>query len=216
MIIVLAGSFSISAKSQCVKDNNHLLVAAFGFSNESTGIFSLDYHYMLFPWFGIGGGLVNSYQLKEDILPNGDYQNEPFLHWSSETRVTTPCIKLSTYLMPFSFYAGSCRFMISFESGTFVSPLREVQTIKSQNVQTGIIDYMKIHKNADKWLNWFIIPGIFVQKKGLGVGIEYSISDFDHFYTARKLSFEGCSFEKFYPTYTGLVHTLQICTSYSF
>lgn len=207
--------FPLPANSQCIEYNN-ILVAACGYSNESTGTLSLDYHYMLVPWFGIGGGVTSSFQSNEDILPNGDYLDDPSLHWSSETKLTMPCIKLSALFRPVYISAGKYQVNISLEPGVLFSPLREVQTIKTQNVKTGVIEYVKISEDADKWISWIIVPGISVQKDRIGFGVAYCLSSLDSFSTARTLSFEGCSFEKFYPTYNGLFQSFQIYTSFFF
>lgn len=154
----------------------------------------LSYHYMIWRFFGVGGGFGNWQNYYEDGHASGpnwaidDDDNKPWnLYLQPSVVLKTPPLSL-----------GQVRLSLYAEPGVIIMiPYTKVCIEKTYGLQVVDDDY--ISTNKGQWLAVDVHLGVNADIGPCGVSIGYLMSNLDIYSQMRHLSYNGVSFRDFYP-----------------
>lgn len=188
-----------------------------GLDGDGNAAFDIDYHRMIKPFFGVGGGFFLYTQWGSvSSLPNGDLQSDPYIHWSSDSKERTGGVKVSVLLSPTIFKAKNWKFKFDFKPACLVSIPYISHSIKLTDVRTDETSYTNIYNTGNNWVSFDVQLGFGFEKKQHCFKIAYSCSNCDLFSASRDIVYEGTSFNDFFPDKHLLVHRFFIGFIYSF
>ena len=163
----------------------------------SSDTYSLEmaYHYMFCQYFGLGAAFGYWKNWYEDGWASGsnwnidEDDNKPSnLYLRPSAVLKTPCIRYKA--TRWSFYA---------EPGIQLNvPYQRVCIEKTVNAFP--TDHQYISTNKGQWFAVELRLGISAEIGPCGISFGYMISNLDIYSQYRQLSYNGISFEKFYPT----------------
>lgn len=154
----------------------------------------LGYHYMIFPYLGVGGGIGSWGNYYVDGYASGNNWNiasDDEKPWSIYIRpsivLKTPALKIR------SVYVG-----IYAEPGVMMNiPYQSVYIdINTNGLRT---DSEKISTNKGQWHAFDARIGLYINVGPCGISVGYMMSNLDIYSQRRNLSYNGVSFSKFYP-----------------
>lgn len=154
----------------------------------------LGYHYMIFPYLGVGGGIgwwSNYYVEGYASGSNWSISSDDEKPWNMYIRPSivfkTPALKIKEV------YIGGYA-----EPGIMMNiPYHSVyidNTSKWPNTE-----YEKISTNKGQWGAFDARIGVYINMGSCGLSLGYMMSNLDIYSQRRHLSYNGVSFSKFYP-----------------
>lgn len=154
----------------------------------------LSYHYMIWRFFGVGGGFGNWQNYYEDGYasgPNWAIDGDDNKPWNLYLR---PSVILKTPPLAL----GQVRLSLYAEPGVMIMiPYTKVCIEKTYGLQ--VVDYDYISTNKGQWLAVDVHLGVNADIGPCGVSIGYLMSNLDIYSQMRHLSYNGISFRDFYP-----------------
>jgi len=184
-----------------------------GLSTENVAEFRVDYHYMITPFFGFGGGLfINNAFWQE--APYGKLLRTPSgYEWKSITTVSKAGAVLSV-LAKIQFLKNMS---MEVEPGWLFAIPKETQRISINQPTDGITGFDKVSATGGQWNTWQVRAGLDINvSPSLELGLSYFISGLDTFSTARLLEYHEVLFDKFYPESKAAYHSFALNVVFSF
>ena len=191
--------FIISPLIICAKDLEDKTLHRLGFNgaltSSDTWQLEFSYHYMLFNnCVGIGGSVGSWKVYYEDGWASGS-------NWNIDDDDNKPSnfyLRPSVLLKTPAWKYRACAWSIFAEPGVMLNiPYQRVCIERTQNWPC--IDYEYISTNKGQWLALDLRIGVSLDVGPCGISAGYMMSNLDVYSQYRHLSYNGISFEKFYP-----------------
>lgn len=173
----------------------HRRVSATG-TLASSDVYSIEgaFHYMFFPYLGVGGAFGywanyydNGWASGDDWNIDDDDNKPSNLYLRPSVILKTPSIRIKA--TEWSLYA---------EPGLMLNvPYQRVRIEKTN--RWPVTEYGYASTNKGQWFAVDLRAGISVQIGSCGITAGYLMSNFDIYSQYRHLKYHGESFEKFYP-----------------
>lgn len=196
ILTVLISFLSIMASAKGVEEEpGHNRVAINGLlTSQDSYQLEASYHYMISKYAGVGGALGYWKNYSEDGCPRGNY-------WSISLDDMKPD---NFYLRPSVIFKSPAIKIKDAQVGLFAEPgimlnipYRRVCLDLTYNWPA--TDYEYVSTNHGQWCAIDVRLGVFLNCGGFGISAGYMMSNFDIYSQSRHLSYQGQSFEKFYP-----------------
>jgi len=184
-----------------------------GLSLEKVAEFRVDYHYMITPFFGFGGGLFLNKAFWQEA-PCGKLLRTPTgYEWKSLTAVSKAGAVLSA-LVKISFLK---HLSVEIEPGWLFAIPKETQRISINQPTDGITGFDRVSATGGQWNSWQVRAGLnWNFDGGISLGASYFISGLDTFSTARLLEYQEVKFDRFYPEKKAASHSFTLNVAFCF
>lgn len=217
---VIVGLFLICSASyaQFQKDKSQIALITGINTNEAYEL-ELSYHYMLFPYLGIGSSVGFFNQWYNEYLPYGKSSVGGFNSWilsDSDKKIgklyLRPSILLAT---PALFNIRVCQVSLLSESG--VQLLFPHTGVYIDYVNSNNNDTKSMYKSTNKgqWCFWNFKGFLNLKIQDTSFAFGYGISNLDIFDSRKHINVDGQYLEIFYPD-KKLTHSFFIRFDYSF
>lgn len=155
----------------------------------------LAYHYMIFPYLGVGGsiGAWGNYYL--DGFPSGN-------NWQIASEDEKPS---NIYLRPSIVLRSPALKIKAAYLGIYAEPgvmlnIPYHSAVIEHFTNWPAADYKRISTTDGQWLAFDLHLGVYLNVGPFGISAGYLMSNFDIYSQRRHLSYDGVSFSRFYPT----------------
>lgn len=154
----------------------------------------LAYHYMIFPYLGVGGGIggwsnyyVDGYASGTNWHISSDDEKPWNIYLRPSFVLKSPALNIKDAFL--GVYA---------EPGIMLNiPYHSVYV--EENTNWPEHDYKKVSTTKGQWCAMDLRVGVYGNVGQCGISVGYMMSNFDSYSQRRNLSYDGISFSKFYP-----------------
>lgn len=203
--------------AQSPMDKSRIALTA-GLNTNIAYDLELSYHYMLLPFFGVGGGIGYFNQWYNEYFPYGE-TNGRWNSWvlsESDEKIGKVYLRPSVlFSTPALLKPGKYKISLQGESG--VQLLIPYAGVYIDYVNLNTYDSKSIYKSTSKgkWVFWNFKGGVSLRAHDSALLLGYGISNLDIYSSRRFINVENVSLSDFYPR-KKITHSLFVSLIHSF